>query len=506
MQSKNIAILYSTTIFLSSAMLLVLEILAGRLLAPYVGVSLYTWTSIIGVILAGLSTGNWIGGMLAEKGYHHRATGILLVSSSITSLLILPLLIAVASILQPLQLNLVSASFFYVLFLFFIPAILLGIITPLVTTLYLSIDSRTGTIIGRMHALAAFGSIVGTFITGLVLIQWMGTRSIVIMVAVVLLLLALPFLWMSRKRLKTAGVSLLFFALTILSATVLNGFTNPCDVESNYYCLRVVDEKDFSGQVYARTLVLDHMVHSTNVKQNPDKLLTPYIQLMDALIDERFIDRKELRYFFAGGGAYTHPRAIAYQYRNAHISVSEIDPAVTKLAQESLFLNSQNMQIHHEDSRSVLNQQAGHEYDVIITDVFHDVGIPQHLTTLEFAEIISKRLAANGLYMANVIDVFPGNTLIRSMYKTLKQKFPYVGVWVIPSHNKATRLTYVLSASESPIAAQTLNPNNQPDTQWYQINDFIEQQNDQQETPVLTDNYAPIERLLGRLLTTNIGI
>lgn len=72
MPSSSLAALYSVTVFLSSAMLLVLEIVAGRLLAPYVGVSLYSWTSIIGVILAGLSLGNWLGGALADKGYGHR--------------------------------------------------------------------------------------------------------------------------------------------------------------------------------------------------------------------------------------------------------------------------------------------------------------------------------------------------------------------------------------------------------------------------------------------------
>ena len=53
---------FGATIFLSSGILLVIEITAGRLIAPYVGVSIYSWTSIIGVILAGLSLGNWLGG------------------------------------------------------------------------------------------------------------------------------------------------------------------------------------------------------------------------------------------------------------------------------------------------------------------------------------------------------------------------------------------------------------------------------------------------------------
>ena len=65
-------ILYGIAVFVSSAVTLVLEITAGRLIAPYVGVSIYSWTSIIGVVLAGLSLGNWLGGAWADCGRANR--------------------------------------------------------------------------------------------------------------------------------------------------------------------------------------------------------------------------------------------------------------------------------------------------------------------------------------------------------------------------------------------------------------------------------------------------
>src|SRR5688500_1931586 len=75
--------------FISSGCLLVLEIVAGRILAPEVGVSLYTWTSVIGVVLAGLSLGNWVGGKLADL-YPGRATlSYLYLASAATTALIL---------------------------------------------------------------------------------------------------------------------------------------------------------------------------------------------------------------------------------------------------------------------------------------------------------------------------------------------------------------------------------------------------------------------------------
>jgi len=157
---------YGITIFLSSAILLVLEITAGRLIAPYVGVSIYSWTSIIGVILAGLSLGNWLGGRWADQGGNEKSTGITLGLAGVFSLFSLLALTMVAPVLQNSQLDLVSSSFLYVLSMFFIPSVLLGIPTPLLTTLALRMDNRAGHIVGRMHALAALGSIIGTFLRG----------------------------------------------------------------------------------------------------------------------------------------------------------------------------------------------------------------------------------------------------------------------------------------------------------------------------------------------------
>ena len=125
---------YGAVVFLSSAILLVLEITAGRLIAPYVGVTIYSWTSIIGVILAGLSLGNWIGGRWADRGASERSTGIALALAAVFSLASLLALTLVAPTLQASEIDLVSARFLYVLSMFFLPSLLLGIPTPLLTT------------------------------------------------------------------------------------------------------------------------------------------------------------------------------------------------------------------------------------------------------------------------------------------------------------------------------------------------------------------------------------
>ena len=124
--------------------------------------------------------------------------------------------------LQGSELDLVSASFIYVLCLFFVPSLLLGIPTPLLTTLALKLDLRTGHVVGRMHALAALGSIAGTFVTGFVLIQYLGTRSVIVVSSLILFVLALPFF-----RHAARPVPLLILAAGVAVAAAIeyrNGF------------------------------------------------------------------------------------------------------------------------------------------------------------------------------------------------------------------------------------------------------------------------------------------
>ncbi|KPK46878.1 MAG: hypothetical protein AMS22_17475, partial [Thiotrichales bacterium SG8_50] len=157
-----------------------------------------------------MSLGNWLGGRWADRGGSELSVGIVLLLAAIFSIGSLLFLGLLAPWLQQSELDLISASFLYVLGMFFIPAVLLGIPTPLLTTLALGLDSRTGHIVGRMHALAALGSILGTFITGYWLVQYFGTRAVVIGCAVALVFLAAPFL---RKLRPGAAVVLAVMAV-----------------------------------------------------------------------------------------------------------------------------------------------------------------------------------------------------------------------------------------------------------------------------------------------------
>jgi spermidine synthase len=497
---------YGITIFLSSAFLLVLEILAGRLIAPYVGVSLYTWTTVIGVILAGLSLGNWLGGLWADRGGNELAAGTTLALAGLFSLAILFLLTLVAPLIEAREMALLGASFVYVLALFFMPAMLLGVVNPLLTTLALRLDRRTGHIVGRMHALAALGSILGTFVTGYWLIQYLGTRSVIIVTALGLFLLAIPFFRRSTRLVPAAIVA--SAAALVLVTAARNGFSNPCDRESNYFCIRVVDESDRVPFGVARSLVLDHLVHGTNHQGEPGLLLAPYVQLMDELALEHFgTDRAEtLRWFFAGGGAYTLPRSVRDRTPAAAVTVAELDPLVTRTAEERLFLQTRGMRVVHADARTVLKREASQRYDVIVADAFHDIAIPYHLVTFEHAQLVKSRLAPDGLYLLNVVDAFPDPRLVKSIMKTLDESFAHVHVWMDMAPPDAERLTFVISASDRREPPEVLIAQRGLDQRWLRVTEPMHTTGTAfSRLPILTDDSVPVERLIAPFYFQDLG-
>ena len=182
----NMTRLYAIA-FIASGCTLVIELVAGRLLAPYIGVSLYTWTSVIGVILAGISIGNFLGGRLADRFPGPSVLGLTLVAASLTSFVTLGLVSLLPQF--TLWMPLVPRILVLTTVIFFLPGCILGMITPLVVKQALTDLGHAGGLVGRVYAISTAGSLVGVYLTGFVLIAHFGTRLIVVMVAAVLLIL-----------------------------------------------------------------------------------------------------------------------------------------------------------------------------------------------------------------------------------------------------------------------------------------------------------------------------
>lgn len=492
--------IYAATVFTASGLLMMLEILAGRLLAPYIGVSLYTWTSIIGVILAGVSLGNWLGGVWSDRKGDERGAAIVLAICGTTCIAILLLLSVLAPYLQGFNLSALSASFIYVCGLFFAPAFLIGIITPLLTTLALKRSDRPGHIIGMMHALAAAGSILGTFLAGYWLIQYFGTRNLIIACGMAFYLLSIPF-FLGHTHKRDTAIAAISIIIALL-AYQREAFTSPCKKESQYFCIRVVNASDMVPFGHANAMVLDHLMHGVNHATRPDMLVYSYVQAIDEIIRVHFDDNiASLNYFFAGGGSYTHPRAVNALYPAARVTVAEIDPAVTWVAQEWMNVDTSKMSIQHHDARLALKDSLPASFDIVIGDVFHDVTLPYHLTTREYLQLVKSRLRPGGFYAMNIVDTDVNPKLVKSIIKTLQSEFKYVDIWLEQNQPRVLRQTYVISASNSRDLPPRILATQGFKREWIKVTDnILHNGTPLAELPLLTDDYVPVERLIAALI------
>ena len=384
--------------FISSACTLVIEIIAGRIMAPYIGVSLYTWTSIIGVVLAGISGGNFFGGFVADRYASRRTLGLIFMAGGVASLGILVITHAIVG--TTFGLSFLPRIVVYVTAIFFLPSFVLGMVSPVVVRLALANLEHSGHTVGTIYAFSTIGSIVGTFLTGFYLISWLGTRTIVWLVAIILLVTGIILAAADAPRRKGALVStalalVLFAAVGVRWAA--GHYVAPCDIESNYYCIRVLETSQ-SGHA-ARMLMLDRLVHSFVVPDDPFALDYGYERAYLNLTQAHATGRSPMDTLFIGAGGYSFPRYIEAAYPSSTIDVVEIDPAVIAVARERLGLSTASrIRSFNRDARVFLMEWTDpKKYDFIYGDAFNDLSVPYHLTTVEFNRIIAGRLKANGI-------------------------------------------------------------------------------------------------------------
>jgi predicted membrane-bound spermidine synthase len=177
--------------FLANGGLLVLELVAGRILAPTVGVSLYTWTAVIGVVLAGISLGSWLGGKAADWRPARSILSLEFLLAALASALILVFDSNLDSVAASFSWPTIWQVIWLATIVFFLPSVLIGMVTPMIIKLSLNSLDATGRVVGRIRAAAELGAIAGVFLTGFVLIDAFGTRTIVVTVAITLGALAI---------------------------------------------------------------------------------------------------------------------------------------------------------------------------------------------------------------------------------------------------------------------------------------------------------------------------
>ncbi len=407
--------LAAALVFVASGAVLVLEILAVRLLAPYVGLTLETTTSIIGAALAGIAAGAAIGGRLADRTDTRRLIVGLLVGGGLLALLTVPLVRWLGpgargdGDLAALGITLVALV---------PPAAVLSAVTPAVAHLQLHDLRVSGTVVGRLSAWATAGALVGTFGTGFVLIPLMPVSSAVLAIGGVLAVAGVA-LGVSSRRLSpaaAAGATIATVALGALSAAL----DSPCDAETHYHCASI--EVD-ATRPSARELKLDDIPHSYVDLDDPTHLEYPYTRWIADAIDSISRPKAPLDVVFVGGGGFTLPRWLIATRPGSHAQVLEVDGELVDFAEERLGLRtSPALRISVGDARVGLLDVRSESADVVVGDAFGKLAVPWHLATEEWANEIKRVLKPDGVYALNVIDGPPLN-LLRAEAATLLGAF-----------------------------------------------------------------------------------
>ena len=468
-----------------------LEILAGRLLAPEFGSSIYTWGSIIGVFLAALSLGYYRGGRQAREATRSNLATLMLWSAGYVAVLLLVgdlVLRATGSFPVPAR----FAPLLPVTLLFGPPVYLLGFISPYAAEL--SDRETPGAASGHVYALGTVGSIAGAFVTTFFLVPSLSVQTVGILFGVVLVLasagLSLPSL--SRERLSQIGV-----VLVVLVGVVMTGPLGAAVVgdtvyrtQTPYQSLAVVDDGD------VRTLYLDGQPHSAMDLDAPYRHVFDYTSYFHLpLLMTEDVDRV----LFVGGGGFTGPKHFAEM--GITVDVAEIDPVVVRTAKEYFGVEeSENLDIHTVGGRQFL-QETNHTYDLIVLDAYKRDKVPFQLTTVEFMRLTERRLDEDGVLLANVISApsGPASKFYRAEYRTMAQVYPQVYAFPTSETGLVQNIELVATKNGTRITEAELRrraATRDVGTNLSRAVGFYRAEVRTGDVPVLRDGQAPVEQLL----------
>jgi spermidine synthase len=398
------------------------EITASRLLAPYFGSSTIVWANLIGIVLAALAVGYWLGGRVADRRPEPSILGFLVLGAAVFVAVIpfaaRPFLDLTVEGLDTVSAGAVIGSFLAVVLLCAPPVVLLGMVSPFAIRLAVVGIETAGAVAGRLYALSTAGSLVGTFLPALVLIPAIGTQRTFLVIAA-LLALSSSFLLGARY----AVVALALIALVAIPPGAVKSSEGLLHEENSLHqYVRVEETAD--GR---RLLSLNEGVAVHSVWR-PDSVLTGGV--WDAFLAvPSLLGRPLERVAILGNAAGTTARALGVYYPDARVDGVELDPAVSRVGFRYFGMGENpRLSVHDADARPFL-RSTDERYDLIVVDAYHQPYVPFYLATREFFELVQERLAPGGIVALNVATVPDDTRLVRAVGGTLASEFPQALAW-----------------------------------------------------------------------------
>lgn len=472
---------------------MIFELIGSRVVAPYVGTSIYVWTSLIGVILASLSLGYYAGGYLADRKPSVRPMALIIVCSAVAIAFSTFTKDIFSVIISTFGIGLEIKSILLSLVLFAPASFLLGTISPYAVRLSMSAVSTSGRTAGNLYALSTAGSIFGTFLAGFYIIPNFGSTTSLSILSVVLLLLALLLVFdttIKKSIVVAVGLCVTFLGLAHAVAAV-GQQALVADVDTEYNRILVLRATDPTTKKPILALVTDpYGTQAAMFTDGTNDLVfgyTKFYRLFSHFVPD------PTNVLMIGGCAYTYPRDFVTHYPNAKMDVVEIDPGMTDVARKYFDLrDEENLTIYHQDARIFLNESRK-KYDVVFGDAFNSASsVPFQLTTIEAVRKEYDALNDDGVVLVNMISAFEGEKgkFARAAYATYKEVFPQVFLFQVSDATEGDQTQNImLVALKSERVPKWSSSDNE-------IAKFLSQVWEQpiaNDVPILTDDFAPVE-------------
>jgi spermidine synthase len=426
--------------FLVGAGTLATEISASRLLAPFFGASTVVWANIIGLTLAYLALGYWLGGRLADRRPEPRVLGaILLVAAAalaVTPFAARPFLRWALHGFDAVSAGSVAGSFFAALALFAVPVTALGAAAPFLVRLALDSVAEAGKVAGRLYALSTAGSLAGTFVSALVTIPWAGTQRTLVGTAACVAVGAALLLGRAWLLAPVAVAALLAVPPPQIKSAIYQ-------TESRYQYIRVVS--DGSG---GRELELNEGV-ATHSAWRADTVLTGrYWDLF--LMLPPLLPHPPQRMLVIGNAGGTMARAYGHFYPGVAIDGVELDPKLNEVARRFFgAADNPRLRLIAADGRPYL-ERTKRLYDLIVVDAYRQPYVPFYLATSEFFRLVREHLRPGGAIALNVAATPTDRKLAEAIGTTLLTAFPQAWRW------RALRFNDVVFALREPVTRAEL--------------------------------------------------
>ena len=460
---------YFITVFLTGAAVLIFEIAAVRLLAPYFGSSLYVLSSVLSTVLLALSLGYYFGGRLADRVPHYLplytiigSAGIMMLLLQLISLYLLPFSNQVF--------GLATGPLFLSFLLFFIPAFLLGIDSPFVIKLLSQnkADGHDGAVVGSTFFWSTIGSIVGSISAGFYFIPYIGLNATISYVSLTLILWSIIAGYIQSKTTPAGAddIKLPFPRFIMVAAALALGlvlgnatlnFTPRTSTEITlyradaFYSNLHIFDRTYGTTTYR--FLKNDINNSSAIIPGSQDIVFPYAQFADVFMSNK-PDAKN--YLVLGGGSYTIPRAIHYRYPTLPITVVETEGRLYSLAKEFFELPDTSLITNYEMDARVFLQSTTTTYDAVFSDVMNSGHfLPPHLSTVEFFETMRTSLSPDGIAVINFIGSLPNEdiSLTGSMIKTITHVFPNYKLVAIngPGFTGVQNILFIVRHQGQPI-------------------------------------------------------